>query len=105
MSAAQQRFDGLDRADSAILSRKDEFGGLLAREEGKTQLEASGEVEGVGHIFEFFAGEALRIAGEVVPSMRPGRTVEVTLHGVRYGTVPTSPVVESIMQLIVRTWW
>ncbi len=31
-----------------------------------------------GQIFKFFAGEALRTAGEIIPSVRPGVTVEVT---------------------------
>ena len=31
-----------------------------------------------GHIFKFFAGEALRPGGEVMPSVRPGVGVEIT---------------------------
>ncbi|MFL9966550.1 aldehyde dehydrogenase family protein [Paraburkholderia sediminicola] len=78
LSTPQQRFDILDQAGSAILARKAELGRLLAREEGKTLPEAIGEVGRAGQIFKFFAGEALRLGGETVPSVRPGMTVEVT---------------------------
>ncbi len=74
----QQRFDILDAAGSEILARKAELGDLLAREEGKTLPEAIGEVVRAGNIFKFFAGEALRASGDVVPSVRPGIGVEVT---------------------------
>ncbi|WP_205421164.1 hypothetical protein [Rhizobium terrae] len=30
-----------------------------------------------GNIFKFFAGEALRVGGDVVPSVRPGVRVKV----------------------------
>lgn len=78
LSTPQQRFDVLDAAGSEILARKTELGNLLAREEGKTLPEAIGEVARAGNIFKFFAGEALRPGGEVMPSVRPGVGVEIT---------------------------
>ena len=78
LSTPQQRFDILDAAGAEILARRQELGDLLAREEGKTLPEAIGEVTRAGHIFKFFAGEALRQAGELLPSVRPGVSVEVT---------------------------
>jgi aldehyde dehydrogenase (NAD+) len=77
-SNIQQRFDSLDFIGSEILARKDELGKLLAREEGKTLPEAIGEVARAGQIFKFFAGEALRIPGDHMASIRPGVTVDVT---------------------------
>src|SRR5262245_40535578 len=77
-STPQQRFDILDAAGTEILARKSELGDLLAREEGKTLPEAIGEVGRAGQIFKFFAGEALRIPGEKMASVRPGLDVEVT---------------------------
>ncbi len=68
----------LKKAGQEIIARKDELGSLLAREEGKTLPEAIGETVRAGQIFEFFAGEALRLAGEVLPSVRPNVTVELT---------------------------
>ncbi|MCW5659046.1 MAG: aldehyde dehydrogenase family protein [Burkholderiaceae bacterium] len=78
VTTPQQRFDLLDAAGSEILARKAELGDLLAREEGKTLPEAIGEVARAGNIFKFFAGEALRVGGEVIGSVRPGVGVEVT---------------------------
>ncbi|GAA0764753.1 aldehyde dehydrogenase family protein [Ideonella azotifigens] len=78
LSTPQQRFDALDFIGSEIIARKAELGDLLAREEGKTLPEAVGEVARAGAIFKFFAGEALRPGGEMMPSVRPGVGVEIT---------------------------
>jgi aldehyde dehydrogenase (NAD+) len=74
----QQRFDVLDFIGSEILARKQELGELLSREEGKTLPEGIGEAARAGAIFKFFAGEALRIRGDKLASVRPGLEVEVT---------------------------
>jgi alpha-ketoglutaric semialdehyde dehydrogenase len=74
----QRRADALDQIGSEILARKDELGALLAREEGKTLPEATGEAARAGNIFKFFAGEALRGGGESLASVRPGVQVEIT---------------------------
>jgi alpha-ketoglutaric semialdehyde dehydrogenase len=78
ISSIQDRANILDQVGSVILARKDEIGKLLAREEGKTLPEGIGETARAGHIFKFFAGEALRLAGEKLPSVRPGVDVEIT---------------------------
>ncbi len=77
-STPQQRFDVLDRAGTEILARKDELGRLLAREQGKPLADGVGEAARAGAIFKFFAGEALRVSGEKIDSVRPGIDVEVT---------------------------
>jgi acyl-CoA reductase-like NAD-dependent aldehyde dehydrogenase len=77
-SGIQARADALDKIGNEILARKEELGTLLAREEGKTKPEGIGEAARAGNIFKFFAGECLRLAGETVPSVRPGIGVEVT---------------------------
>jgi len=73
----QQRMDVLDFTGNELLARREELGDLLAREEGKTLPEAIEEVRRAGHIFKFFAGEAVRGAGELLPSVRTGLSVEV----------------------------
>jgi acyl-CoA reductase-like NAD-dependent aldehyde dehydrogenase len=78
VSSIQDRANILDKVGSDILARKDELGRLLAREEGKTLPEGIGETVRAGHIFKFFAGEALRLSGEKLPSVRPGVEVEIT---------------------------
>ena len=55
---------------------------MLSREEGKTLAEGIGETVRAGQIFAFFAGEALRLMGETVPSVRPGVGVEMTREAV-----------------------
>jgi len=77
-SNPQERFDVLDRAGTAILARKEELGRLLSREQGKPLADGIGEAARAGYIFKFFAGEALRLSGEKVPSVRPGIDVEIT---------------------------
>ena len=77
-SPIQQRFEILDFVGTELLARRDELGRLLSREEGKTLAEGIAEVARAGYVFKFFAGEALRHGGELLPSTRPGLTVEVT---------------------------
>ncbi|NWG25979.1 MAG: aldehyde dehydrogenase family protein [Pseudorhodoplanes sp.] len=77
-SSIQERHDILKKIGDEILARKDELGRLLSREEGKTLAEGIGETVRAGQIFLFFSGECLRLAGEKVPSVRPGVDVEIT---------------------------
>jgi len=77
-SSPQVRADILETVAAEILKRKEELGVLLSREEGKTKAEGIGEATRAGQIFRFFAGEALRLGGERIPSIRPGITVDVT---------------------------
>jgi acyl-CoA reductase-like NAD-dependent aldehyde dehydrogenase len=76
-STPQQRFDALDFVGSEILARKQELGRLLSREEGKILSEGIGEVTRAGYIFKFFAGEALRLGGEHLKSVRPGIEIDI----------------------------
>jgi alpha-ketoglutaric semialdehyde dehydrogenase len=78
VSGIQQRADALDNIGNQILARTDELGTLLSREEGKTLPEGIGEVARAGQVFKFFAGEALRITGSRLDSVRPGIEAEVT---------------------------
>lgn len=77
-SGIQQRHDILKKASDEILARKDEIGLLLSREEGKTLAEGIGETVRAAQVFDFFAGETLRLSGDAVPSVRPGVEVAVT---------------------------
>jgi aldehyde dehydrogenase (NAD+) len=81
-STPQERYEILKKASDEILARREELGRLLSREEGKTLPEGIGEATRAGQIFAFFAGEALRLAGEKLPSVRPGVDVEITREAV-----------------------
>lgn len=76
----------LEAIGTELPDRREELGTLLAREEGKTRAEGVGEATRAGQIFLFFAGEALRISGELLASARPGIDVEITRE-------PLGPVV------------
>jgi alpha-ketoglutaric semialdehyde dehydrogenase len=76
-STPQQRFNVLDAVGNEILVRKEELARLLAREEGKILPEALGEVVRAGNIFKYFAGEALRLKGEHLASVRPGVEIDI----------------------------
>jgi alpha-ketoglutaric semialdehyde dehydrogenase len=84
-SGVQRRHDILKTASDEILSRRYELGRLLAREEGKPLADAVAETVRAGQIFDFFAGETLRLGGEVVPSVRPN--IEVTMTREPVGVV------------------
>ncbi|CAN7201112.1 aldehyde dehydrogenase family protein [Rhizobium sp. LjRoot254] len=77
-SGILERHAILRKTSDEILARKDELGALLSREEGKTLPEGIGEVIRAAQIFDFFAGETLRLTGELVPSARPNIGVEMT---------------------------
>ena len=77
-SGILERHAILSKTSQEILARKQELGELLSREEGKTLAEGIDEVTRAAQIFDFFAGETLRLAGEILPSARPGLTVEIT---------------------------
>ena len=72
-SGPLERHGVLSKAAAEILARKEELGRLLSREEGKTLAEGIGETVRAAQIFDFFAGECLRLTGEILPSVRPGR--------------------------------
>ncbi len=84
-ATSQLRHDVLEATGATIMARKDELGRLLSREEGKTLAEGIGEVTRAAQLFKFFAGEALRLGGEVLPSVRPG--VEVLIEREPVGVV------------------
>jgi len=72
-----ERFTALELVGTELAARADELGELLSREEGKPRAEGVAEVQRAAWIFKFFAGEALRIPGEHVRSVRPGVDVDV----------------------------
>lgn len=78
LTTPQERFDILDKAGTEILARKEELGRQLSREMGKPLADGIGEAGRAGAIFKYFAGEAVRITGDKLDSVRPGVEVEVT---------------------------
>lgn len=81
-SGIQQRHDILKAAAAEIFNRREELGRLLSREEGKILADGMAETVRAAQIFDFFAGEALRVSGESIPSVRPGIEVAITRESV-----------------------
>jgi acyl-CoA reductase-like NAD-dependent aldehyde dehydrogenase len=96
----QERFDVLDRAGTEILARKEELGRLLSREQGKPLADGIGEAGRAGYIFKFFAGEAVRMTGEKIDSVRPGVEIEITREPV--GVV--AAITPWIFPLAIPAW-
>jgi aldehyde dehydrogenase (NAD+) len=76
-STPAERFTVLERVGLELEARSRELGEQLSREEGKPRAEGVGEVLRAAQLFRFFAGEALRIPGEHMRSVRPGVDVDV----------------------------
>jgi acyl-CoA reductase-like NAD-dependent aldehyde dehydrogenase len=73
----QERSVALETVGLELAARATELGEQLSREEGKPRAEGIGEVQRASQIFRFFAGEALRIPGEHVRSVRPGVDIDI----------------------------
>jgi succinate-semialdehyde dehydrogenase/glutarate-semialdehyde dehydrogenase len=74
---AIQRARILRRSADVIRERVDEIGSVMTAEQGKPLAEAKGEVEYAASFLEWFAGEAERVYGQVVPAMSPANRVIV----------------------------
>ena len=73
-----QRTEMLMRIGREIEARSTELGELLSREEGKTRPEGIGEVKRAAQIFQFFAAEVVRNAGDTLEGLRDGFTLDIT---------------------------
>lgn len=60
-----------------LMTRAEDLGRLLSREEGKPLAEGKGEVFRAGQFFSFYAAECLRQLGENADSVRPGVEIDV----------------------------
>lgn len=68
---APERGRILHRAANLLEPRLEEWGDALSREEGKTRAEARGEVTRAVELLRFFAGEAWRVGGDLLPADTP----------------------------------
>jgi aldehyde dehydrogenase (NAD+) len=81
----ERRYNVLMAIGTELIARCDELGALLAREEGKPQVEGKGEVYRSGQFFTYYAAEALRQIGDNADSVRDG--IEVDVRREPIGTV------------------
>ncbi|MFN3729431.1 MAG: aldehyde dehydrogenase family protein [Fimbriimonadaceae bacterium] len=73
------RAQALNQWASAIEARTDELASVLSTEVGKPITEAKGEVGRCSMILRYFAGEAVREAGVVIPAQSPN-ALQYTVH-------------------------
>jgi succinate-semialdehyde dehydrogenase/glutarate-semialdehyde dehydrogenase len=75
---AKERGTRVRRWGELMLEHRDALAELLTREQGKPLAEAKGEVAYAASFLEWFAEEAKRSYGDVIPSPKPGSKIIVT---------------------------
>jgi len=70
---AKQRAQILKRWNDLVLAHQEDLGRLISREQGKPLAEGRGEVAYAASYIEWFAEEATRANGDVIPAPAPGR--------------------------------
>ncbi|WP_027802232.1 NAD-dependent succinate-semialdehyde dehydrogenase [Paraburkholderia dilworthii] len=75
---AKERGARVKRWGDLMLEHRDALAELLTREQGKPLTEARGEVGYAASFFEWFAEEAKRAYGDVIPSPNPSAKIIVT---------------------------
>ena len=70
---AKQRAAIIKRWNDLVLAHQDDLGRLISREQGKPLAEGKGEVAYAASYIEWFAEEATRMNGEIIPAPVPGR--------------------------------
>ena len=73
----EKRYTALMNIGNELIANCEELGTLLAREEGKPQVEGKGEVYRSGQFFTYYAAEVLRQIGDNADSVRDGIEVDV----------------------------
>jgi len=75
---AKQRADILHRWYQLIIENKSWLGALMTAEQGKPLKEAEGEVEYAASFIQWFAEQARRANGEIIPPAKPGSRILAT---------------------------
>ncbi|BEP62519.1 NAD-dependent succinate-semialdehyde dehydrogenase [Variovorax sp. V213] len=70
---AKQRAQILKRWNDLVLAHQDDLGRIISREQGKPLAEGIGEVAYAASYIEWFAEDATRANGDVIPAPVPGR--------------------------------
>lgn len=63
----------LSRLAALLRARRDDYASLLSAEQGKPWPQAAGEIDYAVSFFQWFAEEARRVHGRIVPHPEPGR--------------------------------
>jgi len=79
---ARERARVMRHASDLILERREDIASTMTAEQGKPLAEARGEVDYAASFFEWFAGEAERTYGQVVPPTNPKQRILVLRQAV-----------------------
>ncbi|MFZ5608007.1 MAG: NAD-dependent succinate-semialdehyde dehydrogenase [Pseudomonadota bacterium] len=74
---AKERATVLRRWHDLIMARQDELAALMTAEQGKPLAEARGEVAYAASFVEWFAEEAKRVYGDIIPGHSPDKRIVV----------------------------
>jgi succinate-semialdehyde dehydrogenase/glutarate-semialdehyde dehydrogenase len=97
---AADRAGAMMKVVNAVRGQIDELGRLLTTEQGKPFPQAKGEINGFCAVMEFYAQEARRITGLVLPSDQKDRFVYVLRHPI--GVVAAIPPWNDPLHLLSR---
>ncbi|GAB5387951.1 MAG: NAD-dependent succinate-semialdehyde dehydrogenase [Alphaproteobacteria bacterium] len=75
---AKERCNILRRWYDLIMANQEALARLMTAEQGKPLAESRGEIAYGASFIEFFAEEAKRIHGEIIPAHKPGAAIHVT---------------------------
>ncbi len=75
--SAMERASILHKAASALRGRRDDIAAILTREQGKPLADAAGEVANGADILDWFAEEARRSYGRIIPARAGGVSQQV----------------------------
>ncbi|WP_354401968.1 NAD-dependent succinate-semialdehyde dehydrogenase [Variovorax sp. OAS795] len=70
---AKQRAQVIKRWNDLVMAHQEDLGRLISREQGKPLAEGRGEVAYAASYIEWFAEEATRANGDIIPAPVPGR--------------------------------
>lgn len=79
---AKERSAILRKIATLMLEHKDDLATILTTEQGKNYTEAQGEIIYSAGFFEWFAEEAKRIYGDIIPATKPNTKIMVTKEAV-----------------------
>ncbi|PKQ08431.1 MAG: succinate-semialdehyde dehydrogenase (NADP(+)), partial [Alphaproteobacteria bacterium HGW-Alphaproteobacteria-12] len=75
--SAKERAVVLRRWFDLMMENQDDLGAILTAEQGKPLAEAKGEIAYAAAFIEFYAEEAKRVYGSIVPAPTPDRRIVV----------------------------
>ena len=79
---ARERAQFLKRWHAAIVAHGEDLARIISREQGKPLAEARGEVAYGASYVEWFAEEAVRAYGDMIPAMMPGKRMMAVMEPV-----------------------